>query len=79
MIAAFEEPGKYEGSSGTRCLQDNLSDLRAQIAANQKGIQLVSELIDGYGLDVVQAYMKHIQENAEVAVRDMLKEIGNKV
>ena len=79
LVAKFEEPGKYEGSSGTRCLQDNLSDLRAQIAANQKGIQLVSELIDAYGLEVVQAYMKHIQENAEVAVRDMLKEIGKKV
>lgn len=41
--------------------------------------QLVSELIDFYGLDVVQAYMTHIQENAEVAVRDMLAMIGNKV
>ena len=39
---------------GTRLLQDNLSDLKAQIAANHKGIQLVSELIDQYGLDVVQ-------------------------
>jgi len=40
---------------------------------------LVSELIDAYGLDVVQAYMNHIQTNAEVAVRDMLREIGTKV
>lgn len=38
-----------------------------------QGIQLVSELIDEYGLDVVQAYMTHIQNNAELAVRDMLK------
>jgi len=38
---------------------------------------LVTELINSYGLDVVQAYMDHIQKNAELAVRDMLKDIGN--
>ena len=55
------QPGKIPGCSGTRNLHDNLSDLRAQVAANQKGIQLVGELIGQYGLDVVQAYMGHIQ------------------
>lgn len=64
------------GATGTRNLNDNLSDLKAQVAANQKGIKLVSELIDTYGLKVVQAYMDYIQQNAEVAVRDMLKEIA---
>lgn len=44
-----------------------------------KGTILVNELIDIYGLDVVQAYMGHIQQNAELAVRDMLKLVGNKV
>ena len=63
--------------SGTRLLADNLSDLKAQIAANQRGIQLVTELIDSYGLNVVQAYMAYIQENAEVAVRQVLKRFGN--
>ncbi|PRW57398.1 5-oxoprolinase [Chlorella sorokiniana] len=58
--------------SGTRNLQDNLSDLKAQVAANTKGIALVKELIGEYGLPVVQAYMKHIQANAELAVREML-------
>ncbi|CAB0043698.1 unnamed protein product [Trichogramma brassicae] len=72
-------PGKIPGSSGTRNLSDNISDLKAQIAANQKGAQLVNELVQAYGLDVVQAYMKHIQDNAELAVRDMLKEVGNKL
>jgi 5-oxoprolinase (ATP-hydrolysing) len=43
-----------------------------------QGIQLVTELIDSYGLDVVQAYMNHIQENAEVAVRQVLKDFGRK-
>ncbi|XP_063777232.1 5-oxoprolinase isoform X1 [Pseudophryne corroboree] len=71
-------PGLIPGSSGTRNLHDNISDLRAQVAANQKGIQLVNELIDVYGLAVVQAYMAHIQANAEVAVRDMLREFAER-
>ncbi|PSC69547.1 5-oxoprolinase isoform B [Micractinium conductrix] len=58
--------------SGTRNLQDNLSDLKAQVAANTKGIALVKELIGEYSLPVVQAYMRHIQANAEAAVREML-------
>ena len=36
----------------------------------------MTELIDAYGLDVVQAYMAHIQANAEVAVRQVLKKFG---
>jgi 5-oxoprolinase (ATP-hydrolysing) len=68
---------RIPGCSGTRNLSDNISDLRAQVAANQKGISLVTQLIDIYGLDVVQAYMSYIQTNAELAVRDMLKKIAN--
>lgn len=49
------------GISGTRKLSDNLSDLKAQVAANNKGISLVEELIDEYGLPTVVAYMQHIQ------------------
>lgn len=78
VTEALMAPGKIRGCSGTRNLQDNLSDLKAQIAANQKGINLVRELIDAYGLDVVQAYMGHIQNNAEIAVQEMLREIGRK-
>lgn len=37
---------------------------------------MVTELINSYGLNVVQAYMDHIQKNAEFAVRDMLRNIG---
>uniref|UniRef100_A0A2M4A7B1 Putative oxoprolinase n=1 Tax=Anopheles triannulatus TaxID=58253 RepID=A0A2M4A7B1_9DIPT len=64
------------GAPGTRNLSDNLSDLRAQIAANQKGIALVTELIGAYGLRVVQAYMGHMQANAELAVREMLRQVA---
>ena len=61
MSVELKKPAKYEGCSGTRNLHDNLSDLRAQVAANQKGIKLVQELMDEYTLPVVQAYMAHIQ------------------
>ena len=53
--------------SGTRLLADNISDLKAQVAANQKGIELVLEMVDHYGLEVVQAYMHHVQDAAEDA------------
>ncbi|MFE0106484.1 hydantoinase B/oxoprolinase family protein [Streptomyces sp. NPDC059009] len=50
----------------------NLADLRAQIAANQKGVDEVTRMIGDFGIDVVQAYMKHVQDNAEEAVRRVI-------
>ncbi|XP_070160046.1 5-oxoprolinase isoform X1 [Polyergus mexicanus] len=79
LTDALMAPGKIPGNSGTRNLSNNISDIKAQIAANQKGSQLVNELIDMYSLKVVQAYMGHIQRNAEVAVREMLKSIGTRI
>ncbi|XP_065852183.1 5-oxoprolinase 1 [Euphorbia lathyris] len=64
---------------GTRRLQDNLSDLHAQVASNQRGISLIKELIEQYGLDTVQAYMTYVQLNAEEAVREMLKSVATRV
>lgn len=61
VTEALMAPAQYPGCSGTRNLRDNLSDLRAQVAANQRGCQLVGELITSYGLEVVQAYMGYIQ------------------
>lgn len=49
-----EEPAKKPGSSGTRCFDDNVTDLKAQVAANHTGIRLVRQLIDEYTMDVVQ-------------------------
>jgi len=74
----LDEPAKYAGCSGTRCLADNLNDLKAQIAANQKGINLISALIEDYGEEVVQFYMKNIQENAELSVRTLLKAVSKR-
>jgi 5-oxoprolinase (ATP-hydrolysing) len=71
----FDEPSQYPGCSGTRCLSDNLNDLKAQVAANQKGINLISTLMEDYGEEVVQFYMTNIQANAEQSVRQLLKEV----
>ncbi|KAI9986820.1 hypothetical protein PInf_025781 [Phytophthora infestans] len=61
---------------GTRNLRDNLSDLRAQVAANQRGVVLMHELCVEYSLPVVTAYMDYIQQAAEIAVRNMLHEFS---
>lgn len=72
----LKSPGKIPGNSGTRNLRDNLSDLRAQVAANNSGIRLLQELVHERGLHLVEAYMKFIQSNAEQTVRSMLKDFS---
>jgi len=74
----LHEPAQYPGCSGTRCLADNLNDLKAQVAANRKGIFLIDSLIKDYTQDVVQLYMRAIQKNAELCVRNLLKEIAGR-
>lgn len=64
--------------SGCRCLNDVVSDLRAQVAANQKGIMLMKELIANQGLETVQEYMHNIQKTAAEAVRRMLLELAQR-
>ena len=49
-----------------------MADLKAQIAAGEKGIQEVRRMIEDFGLDVVHAYMKHVQDNAEEQVRRVI-------
>ena len=74
----LQSPGKLPGNSGTRNLRDNLSDLRAQVAANNSGIRLLQDLVHEHGLRVVDAYMSFIQKNAEMSVRNMLKDFASK-
>ncbi|MEU0898885.1 hydantoinase B/oxoprolinase family protein [Streptomyces massasporeus] len=61
-----------EARHPSRNPKTNLADLRAQIAANRKGVDEVGRMIEDYGLDVVQAYMRHVQDNAEEAVRRVI-------
>ena len=55
----------------------NLADLRAQIAANRKGVAEVSRTIGQYGLATVQAYMGHVQDNAAESVRRVLDTLSD--
>ena len=50
----------------------NVADLRAQIAANEKGREELLKMVEHFGLDVVQAYMRHVQDNAEESVRRVI-------
>lgn len=50
----------------------NIADLHAQIAANEKGVQELLAMCDHFGLEVVRAYMGHVQDNAEEAVRRVI-------
>ena len=56
----------------TRNFRHNLADLKAHIAGNEKGVQELRKMISHFGLDVVHAYMKHVQDNAEECVRRVL-------
>jgi 5-oxoprolinase (ATP-hydrolysing) len=79
LLQAPVEVPRLPGESpiaGARLLADNISDLKAQVAANQRGIYLLQEIIEHWTLGVVQAYMKHIQDNAEESVRLMLQELS---
>jgi len=55
-----------------RSPQDNVADLRAQLAANEKGVAELHALVEHFGLDVVTAYMGHVRENAAEAVRRVI-------
>ena len=50
----LEKPARYPGCTGTRTWSDNVSDLKAQAAANLKGIRLIQDCIKEYGLSTVQ-------------------------
>jgi 5-oxoprolinase (ATP-hydrolysing) len=65
------------GQYPVRNVEQNMADLRAMIAANEKGVQELRRMVEHFGLDVVHAYMRHVQDNAEEAVRrviDVLKD-----
>ena len=55
-----------------RNIEQNLADLTAQIAANETGVKELWKMVSNFSLDVVHAYMKHVQDNAEESVRRVL-------
>jgi 5-oxoprolinase (ATP-hydrolysing) len=68
-MLALLQSGEYPSAATP---QQNMADLKAQIAANEKGVQELRKMVDQFGLDVVQAYMRHVQDNAEESVRRVI-------
>ena len=60
------------GSYPARAPDQNIADLKAQIAANEKGAAGLKSLVAQFGLDVVRAYMQHVRDNAEESVRRVI-------
>jgi 5-oxoprolinase (ATP-hydrolysing) len=67
-ILALLASGEYP----SRNPQQNLADLKAQIAANEKGVQELRKMVAQFSLEVVLAYMRHVQDNAEESVRRVI-------
>ena len=67
-VLQWLQSGKYPA----RNTQQNIADLQAQIAANEKGLQELQIMVDNYSLATVQAYMQHVQDNAAECVRQVL-------
>jgi 5-oxoprolinase (ATP-hydrolysing) len=74
----IDVPGSYPGCSPSRRIHDNIADLKAQVAANQKGINLINGLFEEYQRDTVLFYMRAVKKTAEVAVRDLLRATAKK-
>jgi 5-oxoprolinase (ATP-hydrolysing) len=53
----------------------NIADLKAHVAANARGVAELEKMVAHFGLDVVKAYMRHVQDNAEESVRKLLSRL----
>ena len=60
-----------------RNVVQNVNDLKAQIAANAKGVLELRKMVDQFGLDVVRAYMGHVQDNAAESVRLVVERLSD--
>jgi 5-oxoprolinase (ATP-hydrolysing) len=65
--------GKYP----VRNSAQNIADLQAQIAANERGVQELRKMVGHFGLETVQAYMGFVQDNAEESVRRVIEVLKN--
>ncbi|ACI58972.1 5-oxoprolinase (ATP-hydrolyzing) (plasmid) [Rhizobium leguminosarum bv. trifolii WSM2304] len=81
------DKGRFREADFAAMLQDhpyparnpaqNLADVKAQIAANEKGVQELRKMVSHFGLDVVEAYMGHVQDNAEESVRRVIARLSD--
>ncbi len=72
-MLALLQSGQYPSRNPAQ----NMADLKAQIAANEKGVQELRKMVAEFSLDVVQAYMGHVQDNAEESVRRVITRLKN--
>jgi 5-oxoprolinase (ATP-hydrolysing) len=63
------------GQYPCRNIEQNLADLAAQIAANETGVRELRKMVNHFGQDVVQSYMRFVQDNAEAQVRKVLEKL----
>ncbi|MCG8560829.1 MAG: hydantoinase B/oxoprolinase family protein, partial [Hyphomicrobiales bacterium] len=77
----FREEATHKLLTGARyparSPHENIADLKAQVAANEKGVQELKKMVAHFGLDVVRAYMSHVQDNAEESVRRVIDVLKN--
>jgi 5-oxoprolinase (ATP-hydrolysing) len=64
------------GAYPARNPAQNVADLKAQIGANERGIAELRRMIGQFGLDTAEAYMRHVRDNAEAAVRAVIGRLG---
>jgi 5-oxoprolinase (ATP-hydrolysing) len=60
------------GTYPARNPDQNVADLKAQVAACRRGIREVGRMVEDFGLEIVRAYMMHVQDNAEESVRRLI-------
>jgi 5-oxoprolinase (ATP-hydrolysing) len=71
-MLALLQSGTHPARNPARNPAQNMADLKAQIAANEKGVQELRKMVEQFGLGVVLAYMGHVQDNAEESVRRVI-------
>ena len=81
------EEGRFRERALTELLTDhpfpvrnvaqNVADLKAQIAANEKGVADLRKMVADFGLDVVEAYMGHVQDNAAESVARVISALSD--
>lgn len=72
-LKAWLGSGKYPARNPAQ----NIADIRAQIAANEKGLSELRKMIEEFSLETVEAYMGHVQDNAEEAVRRVIDRLAD--
>ncbi|MFN3867466.1 MAG: hydantoinase B/oxoprolinase family protein [Hyphomicrobiaceae bacterium] len=55
----------------------NIADLKAQVAANARGAEELRKMVAQFGLEVVEAYMRHVQDHAEESVRRLIARLND--